>query len=209
MTLDALFVTSYVVLWLLVIALVVIVVAQLHYMGVLFDALDPVLKLKVPRAKLQLRERLPVTRLVDEFGSVWDVSDVDRARVLLFVSTTCKACDELLGKLGPTLRAYRELGREPVVIVVGEPAHAVDLRARFAIPSAVSVLADPGRDSLQRLGITKTPTAIPVDAEARVESFIEAPSADKIIELLRSQSSATRPATIHAVAPAAKGGSQS
>jgi hypothetical protein len=180
------FVASYVVLWILTVGLAVTVVAQLHFMGVLFRVLDPVLKFKTPQAKLQPGQPLPSARLVDEFGGVWDVAGVRRARLLLLVNMTCRPCEDLLNRLIPNLQGpvTSRATREVVIVVLGERKHAHELRARHSIPVRMSVLADPGADAVQRWGVQGTPSAILIDANSRVMSLVESPSFALVLELM-------------------------
>jgi len=180
------FAASYVVLWLLVVVLAITVVAQLHYMGVMFKALDPLVKFKTPDAMLLPGEKLPSARLVDEFGGIWNPADGRRPRVLLFVNLTCKPCENLLNGLIERLQAPNtpQPTRELVLVVGGERQRARDFRARHSIPPAIAVFADPGADSIQRWGVKRTPTAIPIDASSRILSFVESPTLASILELM-------------------------
>lgn len=177
---------SYIVLWLIVVVLVITVIAQLHYMGVLFNALDPLLKFKSPNAKLQRGQQLPSATLVDELGGLWNVSNDNQPRVLLFVSSACKSCKQLLDDLIPVLvnDRLRDLIRPLTVVVLGDRERARALRAGHAIPSEITVVADPGDYSIDRWGIARTPTAIPIDEQSRVLSIIESPTVASVLEVM-------------------------
>jgi hypothetical protein len=183
-TVISVLIVSYVVLWVVVIGLTVAVVAQMHYMGVLFSALDPVLKFKTPDARVQPGQRLPATRLVDEWGGLRNVAVEPGARVLLFVNLSCGSCGDLLGRVVPLVERAQVWSRELIVIVLGDREHARQLRARHGIPEAVTVLADPGADAIQRWGVARTPTAVPIDSKSRVLSFVESPTLPLLLDLL-------------------------
>ena len=98
-------VASYVVLWLLVAALAVIVVALARQIGTLHLRLGPRGALEVDTEGPPLDEAPPVFELTDVHGRRLVVGGPGRPQLLLFASPGCGVCDDVLPGLQPVASA--------------------------------------------------------------------------------------------------------
>jgi methylamine dehydrogenase accessory protein MauD len=101
---------SNVVLWLVVAALAVVVLALARQLGVLHERIAPVGALMLNRG-LAVGERAPVLDVTDLAGAAWRIgapSGDGRSTLLLFVSPTCPVCKSLLAVVKSSGNAERD-----------------------------------------------------------------------------------------------------
>ncbi|HEY3785358.1 MAG TPA: methylamine dehydrogenase accessory protein MauD [Steroidobacteraceae bacterium] len=114
---------SNIVLWLIVLALLVIVLALTRQVGVLHERISPVGALMLNRG-LAIGEQVPAVEVVDLDGqglSIGAARQDGLSTLLLFLSPTCPVCESLL----PVLKSSRKDEQSWLRIVLasdGEPA---------------------------------------------------------------------------------------
>lgn len=155
---DALLVSN-LLLWVVVVALGILVVALTRQIGLLHERMGPVGALSTARGP-EVGEPAPELRLSDLSGRTVAIGGRARRRTLLFfLSPTCPVCETLL----PTLR--RVVAEEsPAVRLVlasdgAEEAHA-DFRREHQLEQIPYVLST---ELGIRLGVAKLPTAVLID----------------------------------------------
>jgi methylamine dehydrogenase accessory protein MauD len=100
---------SNVVLWVLVIALILVIVALARQVGVLHERISPVGALMLNRG-LKVGEAVPQLQLValdERKVAIGGVRDDGRSTLLLFVSPTCPVCQSLLPVVKSSHRSER------------------------------------------------------------------------------------------------------
>lgn len=114
---------SNIILWLVVLALLVVVLALTRQVGVLHERISPVGALMINKG-LSVGEKAPTVNVVDLEGRALSVGE-QRAdglsTLILFLSPTCPVCDSLL----PVLKSSRKSEQSWLQIVLasdGEPA---------------------------------------------------------------------------------------
>src|SRR5437588_6463583 len=115
---------SYVVLWLLVGALALLVVALARQVGTLHLRLGPRGALEIDTEGPPLGEAPEPIVSRDADGRTVSLGGPGRAQLLLFVSAGCPICLEVLPGLGPAARAG---DLAPVVVADGEGGDALHL----------------------------------------------------------------------------------
>ena len=159
---------SHLLLWLVVLALAVTVLALARQVGVLHERVAPLGAMTTP-TRIELGDRAPEMDLVDIFGRKLHVGGRradGRGQLLLFVSPICPMCKKLMGAVRSFARAERKAVE---LLLVGDGAieehralakeHGVE-----ALPFAIAPLLG------MQLGIGKLPHAVLVDAEGVVRA---------------------------------------
>lgn len=153
---------SYVVLWLLVLALSVVVVALARQIGTLHLRLGPRGALEVDDEGPPLGEALEPFDGSDINGTPVAIGGPGRRRVLLFVSPGCRMCEELLLGLPAIAQAS---GADAIAVTdVDAKESEIAYRARVRIP----VIA--GVELAQRYGVPGTPFAVVLDSTGVVRA---------------------------------------
>jgi methylamine dehydrogenase accessory protein MauD len=111
---DAL-VISNLLLWIVVVALCVVVLALLRQIGVLHERVFPAGAL-MSKAGPRVGEPAPVQQLLAFDGSSIALADGVRSTLLLFVSPTCPVCKTLLTTAASVARAERQ--RHPLQLIL-------------------------------------------------------------------------------------------
>lgn len=162
---DAL-VISNIVLWLLVVALALIVVALTRQIGLLHERISPVGALS-SRVSIQVGDPAPELALIDINGRPLQIGgeSKDESRTLLFfLSPTCPVCDTLL----PTVErvARTEVPRVRVVLASdGAPEEHLEFVAKKRLSHLPYVLSTPLGMSF---GVAKLPYAVLIDEAGTV-----------------------------------------
>jgi methylamine dehydrogenase accessory protein MauD len=98
-------VASYIVLWLLVVALCVVVVALARQIGTLHLRLGPRGALEIDDEGPPLGEAAPIIDATDVKGDAVAIGRAGAGQLLLFVTPGCRVCDEVLPGLGAVARS--------------------------------------------------------------------------------------------------------
>lgn len=182
---------SYVLLWLVVLAACVGVLALLRHVGVLFQALDPFFSFVRSGSVLQQGDVVPSV-------SLEDLTTRQRAKVpsqsgtgaiLLILRPSCSSCEALLSQLrdewaGLPLSVY-----SLSLLVIGSASDAATIRRQHDVPVAVPVFFDRGGSKIRDgWGVTTTPFLLILDPDLRLDQKVRAPTGRVIGELLRGVS---------------------
>ena len=147
---------SYVVLWLLVVALSVVVVALARQIGTLHLRLDPRGALEIDDEGPALGEAVPPLQTTDINGREVVVGGPGKAQLLLFVSPGCRLCDQVL----PSLRVIADQGRlTPLVIADSDPGETA-LHYGSRRPNLPVVAS---QEAAQAYGVPGTPYVVVLD----------------------------------------------
>jgi methylamine dehydrogenase accessory protein MauD len=154
-------VVSNLVLWVLVVALGLVVVALTRQIGVLHERIAPAGALAVDQGP-GVGEAVATLEAPALDGTRIAIGGKTGQRMLIFfLSPTCPVCKTLL----PTLAwVAREQGPDPVRVVYasdGEPAEHLDFARRHSLPAADYALS---MDLGLRFAVSKLPYAVLVDA---------------------------------------------
>ena len=98
-------VASYIVLWLLVVALCVVVVALARQIGTLHLRLGPRGALEIDDEGPPLGEAAAIIDATDAKGDVVTIGRPGAGQLLLFVTPGCRVCDEVLPGIGAVARS--------------------------------------------------------------------------------------------------------
>lgn len=117
---------SYVLLWGLVLALLLLVLALARQIGVLHDRIAPVGALMLAKG-LKVGEAAPVVRVTDLDGRAHEIGAArsdERSTLLMFVSPTCPVCKVLL----PVLKSSRRREKSWLEILLASDGDEVAQR---------------------------------------------------------------------------------
>jgi methylamine dehydrogenase accessory protein MauD len=152
---------SYVALWFVVLALVVLLIALAREVGTLHLRLGPRGALEVDEEGPPLGHAPPPTAELDLDDRLVELSGPGERRLLLFVSPTCTLCREVL----PGLRAVsRNGGLQPVAVTDADRDEAVVSYTRR--PASVV----PSPDSHRLFRVPGTPYAVVLDEMGTVRA---------------------------------------
>lgn len=179
---------SYVVLWIVTVALAVSLLGVLYHVGSLFNALDPVLKLKSNETRLMVGQRLPRFPLVDEEGRQRRLTEGTGCDLLIVgVQLMCDPCDALIEALRKgTLAAPADRWRMAVV-VNGSSDAVQELRTRLG-PSTIPVFGDETRGAWRLWEVRSPSFAIWVDGDGRMKQAWRSPTVENLQRILRGES---------------------
>lgn len=153
---------SYVVLWLLVLALCVVVVALARQIGTLHLRLGPRGALEIDDEGPPLGEAIEPYAGTDITGAPVSVAGPGRAQLLLFVSPGCRMCEEVIPGIPALVRGSET---DPILITdVDARESELTYRARVRIP----VIA--GAELVRLYGVPGTPFAVVLDATGVVRA---------------------------------------
>ena len=163
---------SYVALWLLFLALAAALLAVLHNLGVLFDAVD---RARMPGQRwsnLDAGQVLPEVTWRTLAGDPVKSSALKGTRqAIVIVSPTCAPCVEHVKEIAAGERDLDPLDatlRRHVVVCLSDADAAAGFLERAGIESEAQVLVDREHELTRRWGISATPTTVIVDDELRV-----------------------------------------
>lgn len=161
-------IVSQILLWVVVLALAVTVLALARQVGVLHERVAP-LGAMTTRTAVEVGDKAPEFDLVDLAGRKIHVGGRQadgRSQLLLFVAPVCPMCKKLL----PTARAFARSEREGVKLVLvgdGEPSAHAALVAEHRLEKLPFVLSPIVGITL---GIGKLPHAVLIDREGIVRA---------------------------------------
>lgn len=187
MGVSAALIVSYLLLWVIVLCLSVTVIAILRHFGVLYEAVNPLLRFTTA-STLRLNEPLPALPLVAPRG---DAIELRRFRnfalFILLVQLGCPACDDALEELREAIgTASVAPAWRIVVVVLGDMSAAAKLQDQMRLDSDVFILATPSRGARQTWSITSTPSALIVDAGGRVQRRILGVTSEQVYTILKA-----------------------
>jgi methylamine dehydrogenase accessory protein MauD len=131
---DGWWAASYVVLWLVVIALAIVVVALARQIGTLHLRLGPRGALEVDTEGPPLGEALPPVDAQRVDGEVVTIGGPGRPQLLLFASPGCRVCEEVV----PALHAVSSAaGLEPYVVTDLDRDEALRAFSGARVPAPV------------------------------------------------------------------------
>jgi methylamine dehydrogenase accessory protein MauD len=162
------FVVSYVVLWVLVIALALVVLALARQIGVLHDRIAPAGALMVGKG-LKVAEAAPVLSVNDLDGGAHAIGAPradGKSTLLMFVSPTCPVCKTLL----PVLKSSRRSEQSWLEILLasdGDPATHSAFRAANGLDAFAYVLSPTLGIAYQ---ISRLPYAVLLDESGVVQA---------------------------------------
>ncbi len=159
---------SNVILWLVVLALLVVVLALTRQVGVLHERIAPVGALMINRG-LTVGEKAPPVDVVDLNGQALRVGE-ERAdglsTLLLFLSPTCPVCESLL----PVLKSSRKSEQSWLRIVLasdGDPAAHRDFIQSHGLAEFPYVISAPLGMTYQ---VSRLPFAALLDAAGKLRA---------------------------------------
>ncbi|MDE3075844.1 MAG: hypothetical protein KGJ86_10485 [Chloroflexota bacterium] len=180
------FLASYAAVWVVLICLIVMTVASLRHLGLMYEALNPVVRFSTAASILKLGESLPRIQLTDlEGGPASLNSPVDgKFRLLVLVQPSCEPCHSILARLGSNAVTVND-GWVPTVVVVGTIDAARRLRSEHDL-FATPFFLDARLESPSVWGITGTPYALVLDSNGRVQRKVPSPQPDELLQILQA-----------------------
>jgi len=160
-------VVSQVILWVVVLALGIAVLALARQVGVLYERVAPAGALAM-NASLKVGSRAPTLRVQTLAGTSLDIgASSERARLMFFLSPDCPVCKTLL----PVLRSVARDERKSVELILasdGEIAeHQAFVRNEHLEPYAYVLSETLGRT----FGVSKLPYAVLLKEDGTIASF--------------------------------------
>lgn len=160
---DGVWAVSYLVLWLVVIALCVVVVALARQIGTLHLRLGPRGALELDGEGPPLGEAAPVATTIGRDGTMVQLGGSGATRLLLFASPGCLVCDRVL----PSLHVVAtNAGMEPLVIADVDPVEATLAYP----PSRTPVAVVSGVEAAEEYAVPGTPYVIVLDENGIVRA---------------------------------------
>jgi hypothetical protein len=173
-TLTDPWVASYIALWVLMLALGVVLVSLLRNLAAVHAGIAQLLPKPQWRAfptALKTGDRLPDVEWLSVDGrrrSLSQMKGVRTAYALVTPGSELSAtylkrivAGQDLDPLDPTLRNW-------VMVSIGDVSDASELVREAGVPEVVTVVADTGREVVQKWGVTSTPVTVIVDEDLRV-----------------------------------------
>jgi methylamine dehydrogenase accessory protein MauD len=157
---------SYIVLWGLVVALTVVVLAMVRLVGLLYRRFPPY-GARMTNVGPSIGDQLPLLEGVGLAGGPIEASPARRARLLLFVSPSCGACAELAPAIKSIWRSDRQEVGITLVGIDGDDGANLDFRTRHGLRDVPFVLAP--RWAVDN-GVTSTPYAVVADGNGIVRA---------------------------------------
>jgi methylamine dehydrogenase accessory protein MauD len=158
---DGWWTASYVVLWCLVVVLCIVVVALARQIGTLHLRLGPRGALEIDDEGPALGEVPPRIETTDVNGEAITIGGGGRPQFLLFVSPTCKVCEDVLPALPLVARAGR---LEPLLVTDSAPGVQMLLEKNVSAP----LVAAP--EAARAYLVPGTPYAVVLDASGAVRA---------------------------------------
>jgi methylamine dehydrogenase accessory protein MauD len=152
---DGWWTASYVVLWCLVVVLCIVVVALARQIGTLHLRLGPRGALEIDDEGPPLGEAPAPIDTTDSRGESVTIGGPGRAQLILFVSPTCKVCEDVLPALPVVAHSVRV---EPLIVTDG--AAGVQMLLDKRAPARVVAAPEASRSYM----IPGTPYAVVLDA---------------------------------------------
>jgi hypothetical protein len=163
---------SYIALWILFLALAAALVAVLHNLGVLYDAVDRAGMPGKRSSNLDAGQVLPEVTWRTLAGNPVKSSALKGTRqAIVIVSPTCAPCVEHVKEIAAGERDLDPLDatlQRHVVVCLSDADTAAGFLERVGIDGDVQVLFDRDHELTRRWGISATPTTVIVDDELRV-----------------------------------------
>ncbi|MGQ0619592.1 MAG: thioredoxin-like domain-containing protein [Panacagrimonas sp.] len=160
-------IVSQVILWVVVLALGIAVLALARQVGVLYERVAPAGALAM-NASLKVGSRVPTMRVQTLAGTSLEVGAAsERARLMFFLSPDCPVCKKLL----PVLRSVARDERKAVELILasdGEIAeHREFVRKEHLEPYSYVLSETLGRT----FGVSKLPYAVLLKEDGTIASF--------------------------------------
>jgi hypothetical protein len=163
---------SYIALWILFLALAAALVAVLHNLGVLYDAVERATMPGKRSSNLDAGQVLPEVTWRTMAGRPVKSSALKGTRqAIVVVSPTCAPCVEHVKEIAAGERDLDPLDatlQRHVVVCLSDADAAAGFLERVGIDEDVQVLFDRDHELTRRWGISATPTTVIVDDELRV-----------------------------------------
>lgn len=184
---EPLFIAIIGVQWLCIVGLAVLVIASMRHLAFLYERLDPVFKFQTNLPSLREGELLPDIGLTDlRRGPVTPNAWIGEQTLLMFAQPRCSACEDLLQATGIAInRVAAEGSMRVCVIVLANAESAFRIAENAGLDAAVEVLSDERAQTLERWGVTTTPSAILLGADGRVSKKFGTLNSAQILDLLR------------------------
>jgi methylamine dehydrogenase accessory protein MauD len=179
--LTALYVSN-ALLWLLLIALSVAVLALVRQLGILHERLSPVASLAVG-ARPTLGERAPAVQVTDLDGAQLSIGSAradGKSTLLLFVSPTCPVCKTLLPELGPAHARYAA-ALETFLVGEGDPDEQRAFRAQQGLLGLPYISSAPLGVAYQ---VSRLPFVALIDGAGVLRAYGQVDSAQSFAALL-------------------------
>ena len=162
---NAWWITSLVILWVLVCIIAVVEVVMLRQMGLLYLRLGGNLGALQSSSGPQLGQELPLAEVYDRTGILRSLIPITgQQKLLLFMSPTCQLCDALIPDLPAFARSIR-VGAELLVVLNGADRTG---KLRDWKPGRPPVVVD--ASLMDIFDVPSLPYAIAVDDLGRVAS---------------------------------------
>jgi methylamine dehydrogenase accessory protein MauD len=171
---NELFLVSYAVLWLLVIALAVVLLGTLRQLGAIRRQLGPDLP-------------LDTTVVVEgtDFSEVgWLPANRDGDHLVVFISPACDICAKVLDGLSFVIKAYPDM--KAMFVSMGTAAESRDYLSKFGL-GGYEVVTDPNGERMAAIGIHDTPFAVVVDPNGHVRRAAVVNSRRQVEVLLEAE----------------------
>lgn len=178
---------SYAVLWFLVIALAVVVVALAKQIGTLHLRLGPRGALEIDGEGPALGDTLPVFTTIDMDGSPLSIGGPGRSQMLLFVTPGCSTCEQVLPGIAA---ASSGNGLQPFVLT---DVDAEETRLVYGAKKVKAPLV-PALDIAAQLDVPGTPFLVITDERGVVRAKGTVNNLEQmegLIDTARSRSEAT------------------
>lgn len=164
--------TSYILLWIIVLIVIITLASIIRNLGVIYEALPRASDLLPPVTKLTHGEALPELTLSTLAGKRVPLSAYRGQRMAIsVVSHNCPACHRFLDEVGRNNSDPDPLDvavRRRLIVALGSASEAANLVRTGGIDQDITVLADPDGEAGQKWGVAAVPTTIVVDQDLHV-----------------------------------------
>lgn len=163
---EGLWLVSYITLWGMVLLEAIVIAALLRQIGLLHLRVQPV-GARTMNPGPEIGTQLPMLQAEDIFGRQVTVVGQGRARLLLFVSPTCSACEEMVR--GAKTLARTEKGRIDVVLLTTVTDAEIN-RAYVEKHQLTTIPYIASPQIADTIGVREAPYALAADAMGVVQA---------------------------------------
>lgn len=177
---NGIWITTYALLWLVVLLEAVFIIAILRSLGGMHLRLEQLAPHQTAPGTLAPGDRLAGGHFTGLSGEDLDLAALWRKGQLLlfFVSTGCAPCRDTLRQFADLYPASREAGWRACVLCAGQPTMVSYLVEDAGLPASLPVVAVDQEHLIRAYGVATTPTLVTVDAAGRVRDVVVGPSDD-------------------------------
>ncbi len=168
--LTSAFLVSYALLWIIALGLCVMMVAVLRHLGLLFEAVGPILRFGTNAAELRVGELVPHLSFEEPgHGVVALQRFLGSFLFILVIEPGCQPCENIVRGARAEIEQAGLVGWRLLLILRSDTAATSRWWDDHQLGDDVKVVADPSSGTARLWGVTATPFGLVVDPAGRIQ----------------------------------------